>query len=231
LYEWGTGRKGIKQVVNVADESRPFVKVERLTMEFGGQLALDAVDMDILRGEVHGLVGENGSGKSTLIKILAGFYVPLAGALEVAGQPIPLPLHPGQFRELGFAFVHQNLGLIPSLTVLENLIIDKLARPRQRAIIRWRRELKHAAELLERIDVRIDPRRLVADLKPIERALLTIVRAVRFSMDIEKDGNVSPVHRVRPIRHRPPGSCCRPSLPRSSEQLPYSPAGSMCRVP
>jgi ribose transport system ATP-binding protein len=176
--------------MNVADESRPFVKVGRLTMEFGGQLALDAVDMDILRGEVHGLVGENGSGKSTLIKILAGFYVPLAGALEVAGQPIPLPLHPGQFRELGFAFVHQDLGLIPSLTVLENLIVDRLARPRQRAIIRWRRELKYAAELLERFDVRIDPRRLVADLKPIERALLAIVRAVHFSMDVEKDGNI-----------------------------------------
>jgi ribose transport system ATP-binding protein len=160
-------------------------------MEFGGQPALDAVDMDILRGEVHGLVGENGSGKSTLIKILAGFYAPLAGALEVAGQPIPLPLHPGQFRELGFAFVHQDLGLIPSLTVLENLIVDRLAQPGHRAVIRWQCELKHAAELLERSDVRIDPRRLVADLKPIERALLAIVRAVHFSMDIDKDGNIS----------------------------------------
>jgi ribose transport system ATP-binding protein len=177
--------------MSVADESRPFVKVEQLTMEFGGQLALDAVDMDILRGEVHGLVGENGSGKSTLIKVLAGFHVPLAGALEVAGQPIRLPLHPGQFRELGFAFVHQDLGLIPSLTVLENLIVDRLARPRQRAIIGWRRELKYAAELLERFDVRIDPRRLVVDLKPIERALVAIVRAVHFSMDVEKDGNIS----------------------------------------
>src|SRR5260370_4940282 len=177
--------------MNVADESRPFVKVGQLTMEFGGRLALDTVDVDILPGEVHCLVGENGSVKSTMIKILAGFDVPLAGALEVAGQPIPLPLHPGQFRELGFAFVHQNLGLIPSLTVLENLIVDRLARPRQRAIIRWRRELKHAAQLLERFDVRIDPRRLVVDLKPIERALVAIVRAVHFSMDVEQDGNIS----------------------------------------
>jgi ribose transport system ATP-binding protein len=177
--------------MNVADETRPFVKVGQLTMEFGGQRALDAVDMDILPGEVHGLVGENGSGKSTLIKILAGFHMPMAGTLEVAGQPIPLPLNPGQFRELGFAFVHQDLGLIPSLSVLENLIVDQLAQPRQRAFIRWRRELKHAAELLERFDVPIDPRRLVVDLKPIERALLAIVRAMHFSMDVEKDGNIS----------------------------------------
>jgi ribose transport system ATP-binding protein len=177
--------------MNVAEETRPFVKVGQLTMEFGGQRVLDAVDMDILPGEVHGLVGENGSGKSTLIKILAGFHVPLAGTLEVAGQPIRLPLRPGQFRELGFAFVHQDLGLIPSLSVLENLIVDRLAQPRQRVIIHWRRELKHAAELLERFDVPIDPRRLVVDLKPIERALLAIVRAMHFSIDVEKDGNIS----------------------------------------
>ena len=153
--------------MNVPAEIGPFLRVGQLTMEFGGQLALDAVDMDILPGEVHGLVGENGSGKSTLIKVLAGFHVPLTGTLEVAGQPIPLPLYPGQFRELGFAFVHQDLSLIPSLSVLENLIVDRLAQPRQRAFIRWRRELKNAMELLERFEVRIDPRRVVGDLKPI----------------------------------------------------------------
>jgi ribose transport system ATP-binding protein len=177
--------------MNVADEARPFVKVRQLTMEFGSQRALDAVDMDILPGEVHGLVGENGSGKSTLIKILAGFHAPLAGTLEVAGRPIPLPLRPGQFRKLGFAFVHQDLGLIPSLSVLENLIVDRLAQPRRWAAIRWRHELKQAAELLERFHVPVDPRRLVVNLKPIERALVAIVRAVHFSMDAERDGNVS----------------------------------------
>src|SRR5215471_5003324 len=159
-------------------------------MEFGGQRALDAVDMDILPGEVHGLVGENGSGKSTLIKLLAGFHAPLAGTLEVAGRPIPLPLRPGQFRKLGFAFVHQDLGLIPSLSVLENLIVDRLAQPGRWAAIRWRRELEHVAELLERFDVPVDPRRLVIDLKPIERALVAIVRAVHFSMDAERDGKI-----------------------------------------
>jgi len=177
--------------MNIEDQSTPFVKVSQLTMEFGSQRALDAVDMDVLPGEVHGLVGENGSGKSTLIKILAGFHAPLAGTLEVAGQPIPLPLHPGQFRELGFAFVHQDLALIPSLSVLENLIMDRLAQFEQRAFIHWRRELKNAAELLERFEVPIDPRRLVVDLKPIERALLAIVRAMHFSMDVETDGSAS----------------------------------------
>src|SRR6516225_180315 len=177
--------------MNVADEARPLVMARQLTMEFGGQRALDAVDMDILPGQVHGLVGENGSGKSTLIKVLAGFHAPRAGTLEVAGRPIRLPLRPGQFRKLGFAFVHQDLGLIPSLSVLENLIVDRLAQPGRWAAVRWRRELKHAAELLERFDVPVDPRQLVVDLKPIERALLAIVRALHFSMEAGRKGNTS----------------------------------------
>src|SRR5215472_9804783 len=182
---------GWEQVMNVEDEARIFVKARQLTMEFGGQRALDAVDIDILPGEVHGVVGENGSGKSTLIKILAGFHAPLAGTLEVADRPVPFPLRPGQFRELGFAFVHQDLGLVPSLSVLENLIVDRLTQPRRWAVIRWRRELKHAAELLEEFDVPVDPRRLVVNLKPIERALVAIVRAVHFSMDADKDRNTA----------------------------------------
>ena len=176
--------------MKIAAEARPFVKVRQLTMEFGGQRALDAVDVDILPGEVHGLVGENGSGKSTLIKILAGFHAPQAGTLEVADRPVPLPLRPGQFRELGFAFVHQDLGLIPSLSVLENLIVDRLAQPGQWPVIRWRRELEHAAELLERFEVPIDPRRLVVNLEPIERALVAIVRAVHLSMGADKDSSI-----------------------------------------
>src|SRR5260370_21203088 len=144
LYGWEPEKGACSRVMN-ADETMPFLRVGKLTMELGGQRALDAVDMDILPGEVHGLVGENGSGKSTLIKILAGFHVPLAGTLEVAGRRTPLPLLPGQFRELGFAFVHQDLGLIPSLRVLENLMVDRLGPPKQRAIIRWRRGQKHTA--------------------------------------------------------------------------------------
>jgi len=177
--------------MNVEDEARIFVKARQLTMEFGGQRALDAVDIDILPGEVHGVVGENGSGKSTLIKILAGFHAPLAGTLEVAGRPVPLPLRPGQFRELGFAFVHQDLGLIPSLSVLENLIVDRLTQPRRWGVIRWRRELERAADLLEDFDVPVDPRRLVVNLKPIERALVALVRAVHVSMDGDKDKSLS----------------------------------------
>src|SRR5579864_5832294 len=102
----------------------PILAARGLSKSFGGAHALDDVSFSVLPGEVHGLLGENGSGKSTLIKVLGGYHVPEAGGeLTVHGEPIPLPLAPGKFRELGLAFVHQDLGLLRSLTVLENLRI------------------------------------------------------------------------------------------------------------
>src|SRR6266566_8001257 len=99
----------------------PILALRGLSKSFGGARALDDVSLTILPGEVHGLLGENGSGKSTLIKILAGYHAPDGGELEVNGRPVALPLHPGQFRSLGMSFVHQDLGLVPELSVVENL--------------------------------------------------------------------------------------------------------------
>src|SRR3954463_11874920 len=104
----------------------PVIALRGLSKTFGGARALDSVDMTIQRGEIHGLLGENGSGKSTLIKILAGFHAPDEGELWIDGEPVRLPLETGQFRALGMSFVHQHLGLVESLTVLENLRVAEL---------------------------------------------------------------------------------------------------------
>src|SRR6266498_3596914 len=101
--------------------------VRHMSKSFGGVRALDGASLTLLPGEVHGLLGENGSGKSTLIRILAGYHAPDPGAeLEVGGRAARLPLPPGRAHELGIAFVHQELGLIPSLSVLENLRLGEL---------------------------------------------------------------------------------------------------------
>jgi ribose transport system ATP-binding protein len=153
------------------------VEVRHLSKSFGGAHALVDVHLNVLPGEIHGLVGENGSGKSTLIKVLAGFHAPERGAeLLVRGRPVPLPLAPGQFRELGMAFVHQDLALVPSLTVTENLRLGELARPR-RWRLSWRAERRRAADTLRRYGLDLDPSVEVARLGLIERALLAIVRA------------------------------------------------------
>ena len=97
---------------------------------FGAQPALAGVDLTARRGEVVALLGENGSGKSTLVKILAGYHEPEPGGeLRVAGTPVPLPVPPGGYREIGLSFVFQDLGLAPGLRVVENLFVGRRAAP------------------------------------------------------------------------------------------------------
>jgi ribose transport system ATP-binding protein len=154
------------------------LELRHLSKSFGGTRALRDVDLTVLPGEVHGLLGENGSGKSTLIKILAGFHEPDDGELLIDGEPVRLPLPTGQFRQLGMSFVHQDLGLVESLSVLENLRVADIAVSRSRWRISWRTERRRARETFERYGLRIDPTAVVSDLKPVERALLAIVRAI-----------------------------------------------------
>ena len=135
------------------------------------------MDLTVESGEVHGLLGHNGSGKSTLIKILAGYHTPEPGGeLIVGDQPVKFPLRPGQFRSLGMSFVHQDLGLIPSLTVVENLRVGQLAGSRHWRFS-WAAECRRAEPLFERFGLSIDPRAQLSSLRPWDRALLAIVRA------------------------------------------------------
>jgi ribose transport system ATP-binding protein len=159
--------------------------ITNLSKRFGGVAALDGVSLSIAAGEVHGLLGENGSGKSTLIKILAGYHEPEEDArLTINGQSVALPLHPGQFRELGISFVHQDLGLVESLTVLDNLRVGRY-EPSLVGHIDWRRERQAATDMLATFNLAIDPDQKIGELRDIDRALIAIVRAVA---DIEGGG-------------------------------------------
>ena len=170
---------GDSALMNAAGESlAATVTLRGISKHFGGARALDEVSLTIQRGEIHGLLGENGSGKSTLIKVLSGFHAPDSGEMTMNGTPIALPLPPGRSRELGIGFVHQDLGLVPSLTVLDNLSIGTFASTTSWRLS-WRDERRAAQELLTEYGLHIDPRAKVADLGPTERAMLAIVRAVQ----------------------------------------------------
>ena len=111
----------------------PALAVRSVFVSFGGVRALDGAHLVVEPGEVHGLLGANGSGKSTLVKVLAGYHAPEPGAvLEVHGEPQALPLEAGQLHALRVGFVHQELGLIESLSVAENLFLPELAFRRGR---------------------------------------------------------------------------------------------------
>ena len=156
----------------------PILEARHFSKRFGGTLALDDVSLSIDGGTVHGLVGHNGSGKSTLIKILGGFHAPEPGAeLIIDGKPVRLPLAPGLFRSLGMAFVHQDPGLVASLSVVENLRIGAIALQRLKPI-HWGEEVRHCQTLLAEFGMSVDPRAAVETLRPWQRPMLAIVRAV-----------------------------------------------------
>jgi ribose transport system ATP-binding protein len=173
-------------------ESPLALRVRGLSKTFGGVQALRSVSLDVRSGEIHGLVGENGSGKSTLIKILAGFHAPDEPVIvSINGTDTTLPLHAGEAHRLGMRFVHQDLGLIPQLTVLENLLIEEFASANVWWISR-RAKRRKATAMLKELDLSLDVDAPVENLRPTERALLAIARAVTHirSMNVHNGGGL-----------------------------------------
>ncbi len=155
----------------------PALALRGLAKSFGGARALDGVDLTVGPREIHGLLGHNGSGKSTLVKILCGYHAPDAGAdWWLHGEALRLPLPLAAQRARGLAFVHQNLGLVPQLSVLENMRVVEITTAR-RPWIDWRAQRRAATAALEQFGLAIDPQQPVATLSPVERALVAIVRA------------------------------------------------------
>ncbi|MCU1655740.1 MAG: Monosaccharide-transporting ATPase [Pseudonocardiales bacterium] len=148
-----------------------------VTKRYGVTTALDSVSIEIKAGQIHGLLGQNGSGKSTLIKVLAGVVGPDEGAMTVQGREVGLPLKPVDAERLGFRFVHQNLGLVPSISVAENLFLSKFALGRAQHI-RWGKLFSDAEQLLSEYQIGVNPRSPLEKLSPLERAQVAIVRAV-----------------------------------------------------
>ena len=155
----------------------PTLRLDGVSKTFRATRALDDVTLEVRPGEIHGLLGTNGSGKSTLIKILAGYHAPdPGGRMRFNGEDVALPLAASDFRRLGMSFVHQNLGLLPSLTVLENLRLKQIAlSPGMH--LNWRRERAEAQAVLDRYGLDIPQWRRVDELSAVNRALLAIVRA------------------------------------------------------
>ena len=153
----------------------PLLEMRGITKHFPGVTALDGVDFELERGEVHVILGENGAGKSTLIKMLSGAYQPDEGEILFEGEPVRVP-SAAVAQGLGISTIYQEFNLVPQLTVAENVFLGR--QPRRLGIVDRRRMREEARRLLERIKVRVDPDAPVSALGVAQRQMVEIAKAL-----------------------------------------------------
>jgi ribose transport system ATP-binding protein len=147
---------------------------------YGSTQALDSVGFDVRPGQIHALLGGNGSGKSTLIKILAGVEAGEGhGQISVGESTVSdAKTSPEWARDNHIRFVHQDLGLFENLTVAENLLVGA-AFPHRNGVVNWRDIAGVAQELIDEFGIKATPQDTVADLRPAQKTLVAVARALR----------------------------------------------------
>jgi len=162
----------------MSDAAAPLLEIEGIRKAFPGVVALDDVRFSLRAGTVHALMGENGAGKSTLMKIIAGVYTPDAGQIRLRGQPVTLN-GPLDALNQGIAMIHQELNLMPYMTVAENIWIRR--EPLNRFGLVDHGELRRRTQaLFDRLVIDIDPEAEVRSLSIASRQMVEIAKAVSF---------------------------------------------------
>ncbi|MBV9490229.1 MAG: sugar ABC transporter ATP-binding protein [Verrucomicrobia bacterium] len=162
---------------------QPILRLDRISKTFAGTDAVRKVDLEFLGGEVHALVGENGAGKSTLMKVLAGIYPDYTGEISFNGQPTRIH-SPRLARELGIAMVHQELSLVPDLSVTENIFLGREAPSRIPGLIHRRQMEREAAAILAEIDADVSPTQRVNQLSIAKQQLVEIAKGISMHSQV-----------------------------------------------
>lgn len=163
------------------DASQPVLVLENIRKEFPSVVALADVSFDLRRGEVHAVCGENGAGKSTLMKIISGVYTPTSGRILYKGEERQFST-PLEAERIGIAIIHQELNLVPHLTVAENIY---LAREPRKGFLVDRKKLKQDAQAcLNRLGVQISPDTLVRQLSVAQCQMVEIAKALSLNAEV-----------------------------------------------
>lgn len=154
------------------------LEIKDITKQFPGTKALDQVQLNVRKGEVHALCGENGAGKSTLMNIIGGMFPPTSGEIRFEGKVVA-PKNPGESQKIGIGFVHQELSLCPHLTAAENIYIGRL--PHNKGKINFTKLWKDADEVLGRFGARFSSKTMVSDLTVSEQQLVEIAKSISLN--------------------------------------------------
>ncbi|MBA5683464.1 ribose ABC transporter ATP-binding protein RbsA [Photobacterium damselae subsp. damselae] len=162
--------------------TQPILALEGIEKAFPGVKALDNACLNVYPGRVMALMGENGAGKSTLMKVLTGIYSKDAG--EVRYQGAPVHFHgPRHSQEAGISIIHQELNLIPELTIAENIFLGR-EKTNVFGGIKWAEMYREADALLKRLNVKHSSRQLLGELSLGEQQMVEIAKALSFRSQV-----------------------------------------------
>jgi ribose transport system ATP-binding protein len=160
----------------------PLLEMRSIIKTFPGVKALQEVDFNVTRGEVHALVGENGAGKSTLMKIVAGVYTRDGGEMLWKGAPVHFT-SPKQAQLAGITTIHQELNLIPQMSVTENIFLgDEIEGVG--GLLDWKTMHEKAREMLGRLHLDIDPRTCIDELGVGKQQMVEVAKALHYRADL-----------------------------------------------
>lgn len=163
-------------------ENKPLLEMRGIVKEFPGVKALKQVDFSLSSGEIHALLGENGAGKSTLMKVLSGVYNKDAGEIWLSGEAVELS-GPRQAQEIGIGIIHQELNLIPELTVMENIFLGREPQSHL-GFVDKKSMYANAQAILQQLGSGIRPDAMIADLSIGAQQMVEIAKALSYQTRI-----------------------------------------------
>ena len=158
---------------------KPYIELKNIHKTFPGVYALKNVSLSVFPGEVHGLVGENGAGKSTLIKVIAGYHRPNQGEYLIEGKPADIQT-PNDAIRSGIAVVYQELNVVDSLSVAENVYFGRLPRTAL-GRVKWKQLYTDTDQILKRLGLHISSRQKVGMLNIAQKQLVEIARSISMN--------------------------------------------------
>ncbi|MDD3212044.1 MAG: sugar ABC transporter ATP-binding protein [Eubacteriales bacterium] len=159
------------------------LEMHDISMHFPGVIALDHAQLSLRKGEVLGLIGENGAGKSTMMNILLGSLKPTNGEMVFKGKPYA-PKSPSDALNAGISMIHQEVSLVPGMSVMENIWIGREKEFSRHGILDIKKRLQKTKKMMDELDVQIDPAKQVGQLSIATMQLVEVLRAVSYNSDV-----------------------------------------------